>query len=148
MTLVIDPKWDGAFQNLVRYFHALEVYDIDAGLSCFSPNVEYWHHPFNEVHEGFEDDDKWHCARGHGELRKLWEFRGPEPQAIHHLSGFARNGNLCFCEGFTPGAPGEPPVVTWISAWTVDPQNIIERYTAYIQWPSVALIGDENIPCK
>jgi hypothetical protein len=140
------PLEDGALQTYIRYFRALEHFDVPTVLACFSPEVEYHHHPFSQVHEGFEDDTEWHVVRGHDELRKLLEFRGPDPIA-HHISAFARTGNICCAEGFTPGEPGQPPIVTWISLWTADDEDRIVKYTAYIQWPAVPLIGADDLSC-
>ena len=147
MALELDESWDGALKTYIKYFNALEVFDLDAGIACFSRDVEYWRPPLNELGEDFKDDVNWHQIRGHEELRGIWEMRGPQPQAVHHLSGFARNGNLCFCEGFTPGDPGKPPLLSWVSVWEVDANDLIKRYMAYGQAPLVTLIGTEDIAC-
>ena len=138
---------DPAFQNYLRYLGALEKFDLGAALSCFSPDVEYSHHPFSQVHEGLEEDTEWRLARGHDALRALFEYRGPDP-ILHRATGFARSGRLCFAEGYTPADDGGPkPKVTWISIWTVDAQDRIVKYHQYIQWPSVLVVGAEDLSC-
>jgi hypothetical protein len=141
-----SPPLDRAQQLNMAYLGALERYDLETALSCFSPNVEYHHHPFAQVHEGLEDDTEWHLANGLDELRALFELRGPDP-IPHVITGFARKGELCFSEGYVPGAEGGAPKATWISIWTVDSQDRMLKYHQYIQWPSVTIVGNEDLPC-
>jgi ketosteroid isomerase-like protein len=137
---------DRALQMNMSYLGALERYDLDAALACFSPDVEYHHHPFSQVHEGLKEDTEWHLVRGYDELRALFEFRGPDP-ILHRITGFARSGNLCFAEGYVPGDEGPQPKVTWISIWTVDDQDRMLKYHQYIQWPSVTVVGSDDLSC-
>jgi ketosteroid isomerase-like protein len=145
MVLQIDESWDGGLKSYIKYFNSLEIFDIPAGLACFSEDVEYWRPPLSDLPDGgFEEDNEWHCVRGHDELRALWEVRGPQPGALHSVSGFARQGNLCFGEGFIPG---DPSPASWISVWTVDENDLIKRYTSYVQVPAIPRMGSDNIPC-
>jgi ketosteroid isomerase-like protein len=140
---------DPALEVYVRYFGALERSDWDTAMACFSPDVEYHHHPFSQVHEGHEGDTEWHTINGNDNLRAFFEnTRGDDP-IPHIVTAFARTGDVCLSEGYVPGDKGrENPVTTWVSLWTVDDQNRIVRYHHYIQWPAIAIIGVDDIVCK
>ena len=140
---------DGALYTYIRYFGALERADWDAAVACFNPNLEYHHHPFSEVHEGHEDDTEWHTVFGSADLRRFFEeSRGADP-IPHHVTAFARTGDVCMAEGYVPGSKGrENPISSWVSLWTVDEQDRIVRYHHYLQWPAITLIGQDDIVCK
>jgi len=136
---------DPALENLLRYFDALERYDVDEALTYFTEDVIYHHPPYGEAgHPGHENDDPnmWHRAVGREELRKLWEFRG-EYDAKHHVTAFARTGDLCFNEAFA-SLNGNENLASWISVFRVDDSGRIAEYQSYLQLPRRPILGSET----
>jgi limonene-1,2-epoxide hydrolase len=130
---------DPALANLLAYFDALERMDFDTAEQSFSADCEYHHPPYSVGHQGHEDDLDWHVARGHDELRALWEFRGPHAPT-HHVTAFARNGNVCFNEAYAD-LHGDSTFATWVSVFTVDGEDKIVKYLSYQNLPALPVIG-------
>jgi ketosteroid isomerase-like protein len=133
---------DPALVTLLRYFDALERYDVDEALSYFSDKCEYNHPPYSWAHPGHDDDLEWHCARGHDELRALWAIRGPF-EAKHHVTAFARNGDVCFNEAYA-SLEDNDQYASWVSVFTVDDDDKIVKYLSYTNMPRLPILGSES----
>jgi ketosteroid isomerase-like protein len=132
---------DPALSSLLRYFAALERYDLDAAAACFAEDAVYHHPPYRfPGHE--EDATQWHRAVGRENIKRLWEFRGPQ-DSVHHVTGFARNGNLCFNEGWSAHG-GNTEAVSYVSVFRVSDDGLIAEYQTYTHFPRRPLLGAET----
>jgi len=130
---------DPALANLLRYFDALDRFDIDGCLACFTDGVIYHHPPYgNLIPE--RKGDGWHMASGQAELRKLLEFRGPQPEK-HYVTAFARDGNTCFNEGFAERQENRN-AASWLTIFKVDGRGLISEYHPYSCVPGRKLLGN------
>lgn len=137
---------DPALLNLLRYFGALEACDFEGALECFTDDVVYQHPPYGVAgHPGHEGDDPvaWNEARGKTELRRMFQFRGTHPGFTHHITTFARTGDVCFHQGFarTDGVRNE---MTWVSVSRVNSEGLIAEYQPYIWRASRPIIGSDT----
>ncbi|MTV23881.1 hypothetical protein FTX61_00365 [Nitriliruptoraceae bacterium ZYF776] len=64
---------DDVRELVERYFTALEAFDLDAVLACFTEDADYAHPPYPHDPPGTPH----HEAAGHAALRALLEHRGP-----------------------------------------------------------------------
>lgn len=146
------PVSDPALDTLCRYYEALALGDVEQGLECFTDPCEYRHPPFAY---GGELPNKWTeevtgfvLGRTHEDLRGIWELMWSSGLESPYfvVTAFARNGDLCFCEGCGGlGVPRQPDegahTVTWLTAFTVDKDARIEKYMPYRSIPPLPLLG-------
>lgn len=144
-----ETTLDPALVTLLRYYDALERWDFEQGLSCFSDPCEYRHPPFAY---GGSDDTEWTeastgfvLARTRDELRGIWEAMRAAGLVDPHfeITGFARNGDVCFCEGFG-GTSENPRTASWVAIFTVDDDHRITKYLPYRNVPPLPILGGER----
>lgn len=144
-TTMMDP----ALTTLLRYYDALERWDIEQGLSCFSEPCEYRHPPFafggEKPNQWTEPSTGFVLARTHDDLRGIWELMRSSglDEPMFAITAFARSGPLCFCEGYG-GLRGREPSVTWLATFTVDADNRIVKYLPYRNIPPLPLLGADE----
>jgi hypothetical protein len=131
-----------ALANLLQYFAALERFDLPAAVDCFTSRVEYHHPPYPKVGSGgaHAEGEKSHAVLGRSALTELWEGRGVQSIG-HHVTAFARDGNLCFAEGWSPEVDA-----SWVSVFSVDESGRIDRYVPYSSSPAFPRLGQLMLP--
>lgn len=130
---------DPALRNLLQYFEELERDDLDATVMCFTEDCVYHHPSYKGLFAGHEEDsDEWHRTVGRDELKALFELRGKQT-VRHHVTAFARSGDLCFYE-LLAEKDGEP-FSTTLAIFRVDETGRIAEYSPYPQLPPRELVG-------
>jgi hypothetical protein len=134
---------DPALSTLLRYFEAVEQFDLDSLVQCFTEDGIY-HHPSYRGFPGHEDDDPdgWHQAVGRSELKDLFQMRGRQ-DAKHHVTAFAREGDICFNEGYAI-VNGDPNYVSFVAIFRVNDAGLIREYQAYSHRPRRPLLGSDT----
>jgi hypothetical protein len=79
---------------------------------------------------------------GRSELEDLFRVRGPQ-DAKHYVTAFARDGNLCFNEGYAE-VNGDPNYVSFATIFRVDDAGLIREYQAYTHRPRRPLLGGDT----
>lgn len=114
-----------------RYFDALECFDVDEVLECFTPDALYSHPPYRTEGPGAPR----HESRGLDELRALMERRGKR-SVIHDIDVVASNGDEAFAGGWI--RDGDEVVGSWVSRIRFAPDGRMSRYVAYASVPAAA----------
>src|SRR4051794_34748030 len=120
-----------------RYLQALERFDVDAVLECFSESAFYSHPPYSSGDNG----GRRHEVIGHDQLVKLLQHRGPRPDARHEIAHVAIDGSGTANCGFVAGTfsvGGEAAVVgSFVSTVVLAADGRIAAYAAYSSLPAV-----------
>jgi ketosteroid isomerase-like protein len=111
-----------------RYLTALDSYDLDAALECFTTDVFYSHPPYSAT----EGNDR-HEVVGRESLRRLFEFRGPK-QIRYELDHTAIQGNRGFVEAHFSTDRGDG---SFVSVVELAQDGRIQFYAAYRSIPPV-----------
>jgi ketosteroid isomerase-like protein len=116
---------------VTEYLRALERFDVDAAVACFTEDVEYSHAPFRH-----QPGTGRRVARGRDALRALFEARGPRPH-VHEIEVAAASGARAFVSGFTINE-GELEA-SFISDVELAPDGLIATYVGYSIAPAARL---------
>src|SRR3982750_4793551 len=93
-----------------RYLQALERFDLDAVLECFSETAFYSHPPYSIGDNG----GRGHEGAGHDRLLELLPHRGPRPDARHEIAHVAIDASGAANCGFVAGTfSWRPPKHRW-----------------------------------
>jgi hypothetical protein len=130
---------DPALANLLGYFEALERFDIEQAASYFTEDVIYHHPPFRFSDYDESEEGGWHKAVGREALLRLWRRRGPQ-DAQHHVTAFARNGDMCFNEAWGT-LEGNDQYVSFVSVFRVADDDRIAEYLSYTNHPRLPTLG-------
>ncbi|MGE3620603.1 MAG: nuclear transport factor 2 family protein [Acidimicrobiia bacterium] len=125
-----DGGAEAARAVVERYLHALQAFDLDATLDCFTPDAVYSHPPYRDE----PAEAPRHEVVGHAGLRRLFEARGPRPTA-HHLDVVARAGDEAFASGLV--TQGGTAVASFLAHLRLAPDGRIAAYAAYASAPPV-----------
>jgi ketosteroid isomerase-like protein len=124
MTRPADPA-----TTLRRYLEALDRFDVETVLDCFTEDV-FYSHPGNEPTGGSKRME----VRGRDSLRQFLHDRGPRP-IRHQITKAAAQDATVFVAGGVDldGAP----MASFISLAELDESGRIRRYETYASLPPV-----------
>jgi hypothetical protein len=141
---IVDP----GLEVISRYLAAMDRFDVEAILDCFSAEVEYGHPRVTE----FDPSLTKPILVGRERLGQFLTFRGKE-NSEHHVTAFARggmvpgpladlrHGSYCFAAG--TGRNGDQ-LVSFCTIFQLDDDNRICRYAPHVASPYYNLqITDE-----
>jgi hypothetical protein len=132
---MVDP----GLEVISRYLAAMDRFDIDEILDCFSADVEYGHPRVSE----FDPSAANGILIGREKLRAFLEYRGQE-DSKHHVTAFARGemvpgplgdlrgGTYCFAAGTGRNLDR---LVSFCTIFPLDDDNRIRRYSPHVASP-------------
>jgi hypothetical protein len=110
-------------QLAVRYLRALERFDVDEVVSCFTADARYSPPAFP-----WDPDGSRQVAVGHTGLVALLEARGSQ-RVRHEITAYAEDGSTCFVAGrFWHGDVAEPGTFVSVAVVDVDAR----RFARYV----------------
>lgn len=115
-----------------RYLGALEQFDLDTALACFTDDVFYSHPPYGDGDNG----GLRHEVSGHADLVKLFERRGHRPDVRHRVTRVAIDGDHGFVAGIY-GERGSGTAGSFVSTVELAADGRIAHYAAYSSTPGV-----------
>jgi hypothetical protein len=119
-----------ALSLMRRYFTCLEASDFAGAADCFTASARYSHPPYAG------DPPGRHEARGRGEIRSLFQRRGPR-STRHEITATASAGDRYFISGLIKDAEGAV-TGSFLSEAVVDADlEKFAEYAAYSSRPAV-----------
>jgi hypothetical protein len=122
-----------------RYLSAMDRFEIDEILACFSEDVEYGHPSVT----AFDPSATKPCLIGREQLEKFLDFRGKQ-DSEHVITAFARGemvpgpqpdlqpGSYCFAAGT---ARIGDHLISFCTPFQLDDENRISRYAPHVASP-------------
>jgi ketosteroid isomerase-like protein len=122
---------DAARRVITEYLRALERFDVEAAVACFTEDVEYSHAPFRH-----QPGTGRRVARGRDALRELFSRRGVLP-LVHEIDVAASTGSRCFVSGFTIN--DGVVEASFVSDFELSTDGLISTYVGYSVAPAARL---------
>lgn len=132
-------KVDPGLEVITRYLAAMDRFDVEEILDCFSEDVQYGHPRVVEM----EPSATRPYLVGRDQLRKFLEYRGKE-DSTHYVTAFARGevnpgpetgeseGSYCFAAGT---GRNQDQLVSFCTVYQLDEDGRIQRYSPHVATP-------------
>ncbi|MBS1676596.1 MAG: nuclear transport factor 2 family protein [Actinobacteria bacterium] len=129
-TDIEDPGVDAA-EQIGRYFHELELGDMEAAMQCFTEDCLYAHPPYGKGLPRVE-------FRGHAELKAGLDHRGTQPKRHFVPVSIQRGPHLLFEGHVWVDGTEDGRTESFMSSASLAPDGRVRRYLAYVCEPMVA----------
>lgn len=127
---------------LRSYFEALDRYDVEAAVACFTEDVYYSRPPYvHGIDSRFNRGEGLRVeVHGRDDLRQLFLDRGPKPNLRHVFLAAATEGNTAFLAG--EDLEDDKRLASFLCVAVLERAGRISRYIAYSGVPPADLMRE------
>ena len=132
---------DDIRSNAERYFDALQRFDLDEVVMCFTEDVFYSHPSYDK--DGGQREE----ARGRDGIAAMLRIRRGDRPTVQEIHYCVSEGDVAFLEG-TAYDRHDPMIVvaSWVSSVPVASNGLFRSYANYVSSPPVGSVQRSGLP--
>jgi hypothetical protein len=132
---------DDVRSNAERYFDALQRFDLDEVVMCFTEDAFYSHPSYD--YEGGQREE----ARGRDGIAAMLRIRRGDRPTVQEIHECVIEGDVAFLEG-TAYDRHDPKTVmaSWVSSVRIASNGLFKCYSNYVSSPPVGSVQRSGLP--